>query len=809
MKNIALILFLSALLFSGCVKDEFVSPNGNVPEGEPALVSLKMGMAAMGSRARTRVVPDDVENKIENLHVLIFDAQDNIVTNQRHEGLNVSGSSPLSLDVKTYSGSGMRICIVANTHDAAMGEQLTAVNTYQRLRDIVVTAEDLDFGLNKTRPLMMTDMKENVVIHSGQNSAKIDMQLHFMTAKLTLIVKDATPAGQKVTILGWDVVDAPKRNFVFHREKTPSDSGDAVTVSEPGHWLTTGADYPFETETTEPDGKKTLTQGLYLFENRRGGRVNRGLPIDQYPDMAYTDTDHRGKGWFKPERATAVLIRAMHETSVGTRQIKAYIYLGSDNHGNYDIERGNHYTFTVTVKGLDDIAVDSSIEYENGDFAVDHGDNLTMDSHPDFRPMRIHAPKGVVTMEIQDEAGRTYKDPGFTATWLKISPLNLMFHQVKQTGEDAKWQQDANPTSGFVRGRYIPHTSVRKTLSDAQKWWTAYSDISVKDDDDNEMAFADATYRMCYKITCIPFDNAAAVTNHTLYVYADEFLQARGNPRKAKVRFTFYKDGNLHTPNPEIRIFDISQDGYIEVFDSNNSDAGLTILKEDGTPSDIKELFVFENTEEAGLALNPGIDPDLQRIGPMQAGFYEYTLYGDDIMGADRKPDCYRNGKFQTANAVYVDVQRGVNSEPLGFGKEKDSYRPMYGNNKTGDKEPKPIPAYTGTNSGAPYYYPDARGLIYHPIYKSSAARYCHEKNRDVNGDGIIDESEAHWYMPAAEQLLMAWIGGLQDNFNLDSRYWSVSEMYADANHYFEFMGGGSHYEFDHNRYSVRCVREL
>ena len=109
MKNIALILFLSALLFSGCVKDEFVSPNGNVPEGEPALVSLKMGMAAMGSRARTRVVPDDVENKIENLHVLIFDAQDNIVTNQRHEGLNASGNLPLSLDVKTYSGSGMRI----------------------------------------------------------------------------------------------------------------------------------------------------------------------------------------------------------------------------------------------------------------------------------------------------------------------------------------------------------------------------------------------------------------------------------------------------------------------------------------------------------------------------------------------------------------------------------------------------------------------------------------------------------------------------------------------------------------------------
>ena len=62
---------------------------------------------------------------------------------------------------------------------------------------------------------------------------------------------------------------------------------------------------------------------------------------------------------------------------------------------------------------------------------------------------------------------------------------------------------------------------MRKTLTEAQKWWAVYPDIAatVQDDDDNEMTFAKATYRMCYKITDIPFDNSAAVTNHTLYVY--------------------------------------------------------------------------------------------------------------------------------------------------------------------------------------------------------------------------------------------------------------------------------------------------
>ena len=41
-------------------------------------------------------------------------------------------------------------------------------------------------------------------------------------------------------------------------------------------------------------------------------------------------------------------------------------------------------------------------------------------------------------------------------------------------------------------------------------------------DDDDEMTFADATHRMCYKITDIPFTEVT-VTAQTLYVYADDF----------------------------------------------------------------------------------------------------------------------------------------------------------------------------------------------------------------------------------------------------------------------------------------------
>ena len=735
-------LLLSALFLAGCVREEFPG-SGSVAEGKPSQVAFNLVIPAMSSSPSTRAMTPEEERKIENLRVMVFRADGSVVSNDKYAG---TGNQ---FTVNSYSGSNYTLLFIANVSNAQIETELQSAASLSDVEKIVTTATQLDFGLNTTHPLMMTGKQENVTFAPGNSTYGTPIQLHFIAAKVTLKVIDNT-ANRDVSIIGWDVEDAPARSYLFPQTKDVNEPG--TTADSDNHWLTTDVDYPFETVDAS---SRTVSQTLYVFENRRGGRANRPLPDNpdnQYTNMDFNDQDHRGKAWFKPLRATAIVIKAMHKTTAETKQVKAHIYLGADNHSDYTVERGKHYTFTVTVNGLNDIKVDTNIDYAVGDFLVDHGDNLTMDTHPDFRPMRIHAPKGVVTMEILDNSGRAYNESGFDATWLKISPLDLMYHQVKQTGDAAKWQQDAAPTSNIVRGRYIPHTSVRKTLSASQKWWTTYPDIerTVTDEDDNEMAFKDATYRMCYKITDIEFTDPAAVTNQTLYVYADEYHQERGAMRKAFVRFTFLKDGNPSS-KPEERTFIISQDGYFPVFNETNPDAGLTVLNEDGNLTNVKNKFVFETSDESYMVLYPGMSPSLQKISGMQWGHTadKVLIYTDD------KDDKYRNGKFLTANAVYVDVKRGTNYEPTGFGDKVDSYRPMYGNTSG------PIQPYNGQHSGVPYYYPDAHSAIYHPIYKSNAARYCHEKNRDVNGDGIIDESEAKWYLPALDQLSIAWIEGL------------------------------------------------
>lgn len=779
----------TTLVFSSCVNEYFTDMVGNIPEGEPALVSLKMDMAVMGSGAKSRTMTPEQENKIENLRVMIFNNKGNIVTNRRY-----ADSPGTSLNIETYSGNNHKIYIVANTIPA-QDERLAKVSRLDRLKDELTTPLELGFGLNVDKPLIMTGQVEGVNIHPGTgNTLTKPIKLDFMVAKLTLIVKDATTApDQKVTILGWDVVDVPQKFRVF-----PSNTDYPLNYSNADHWLFTSAYYPFE----ESDDGKTGKMEVYLPENRRGGRVERGLPSNssnRYPGMDINDENDKGKKWYAPLRATHIVIYAMHKTAAETKQVTAYIYLGADNHSDYNLERGNHYTFTVTVNGLKDIRVDTNVDYTVGDFRVDHGTNLNMDAHPDFRPMRIHAPAGKATMEVLDENGRGHDEVGYNPPiWVKISPLNLMYHQVRQSAPNDYWQQDAGSVGSFVRAKYIPHKSYRDAhpADGNASWWSEAinrPDGGNGQTDDDVMAFANATYRMCYAITDIGFTGESVVTNKTLCVYADEFL-SNGGSREAKIRFRFYKEGGNPAVQEE-KIFTVTQQGYLSLFDESNPDAGLQHLNEDGTLSggDPKK-FVFESVEEYTLAMNPGIDPSVQMKTGMQWGFYEIELYN--------KADKYRNGYFLTANAVYTDVTR-VNNEPTGFGRTNASYRPMYGN-----RGHDVIPAYGGTTVG-PYYYPKATDVIYHPIYKSSAARYCHEKNRDLNGDGIIDQSETHWYLPSKHQLEMAWIAGWNDMFNIGS-YWSATEN-GDLHSWVISRSVGSlmNDNVKSNSFRLRCVREL
>lgn len=784
-------LLLSALFLAGCVREEFPG-SGSVAEGKPSQVAFNLIVPAMSSSPSTRALTPEQESKIENLRVMVFRADGSVVTNGKY-----TGGTGNQFTVNSYSGSNYTLLFIANVSNAQIETELQSAASLSDVEKIVTTATQLDFGMNTTHPLMMTGKQEGVTFAPGNSTYGPPVQLHFIAAKVTVKVIDKTPADQEIVFIGWDVENVSARSYLFPQTADINQPG--TTADSDNHWLTTDVDYSFETVDAP---NRTVSQTLYVFENRRGGRVRKNLPSgDKYHGMAFNDQDHRGKGWFKPVRATAIVIKAMHKTTWTTQQVRAHIYLGADNHSDYTVERGKHYTFTVTVNGLRDIRVDSNVEYHTGGFSVDYKDE-SFDAHPDFRPMRINAVKGKMTMEIVDDAGRTYNESGFNATWLKISPLDLMYHQVKQASPHDEWQQQVGETGSFVRGKYIPHKSVREKLE--AEGITGWNTIPAGKEDDDVMTFDDATYRMCYKITDIPFTEITA-TNKTLYVYADEYLNRRNN-RKANVRLTFYKEGGDPDLPPEVWTFGFTQSKGVHIYTEYAHEPGLLMINEDGTVGTVRQPFFIEAFKESEFSdLYPGI-LDFRWSNPSW-GFSDVLLYDG--------PDKSRNGKFLTENAVYTDVRR-VDNEAVDFGNAFDSYRPMYGKDSS-----RPLPKYTGKTSGAPYYYPDASANIYHPIYRTSAARYCHEKNRDLNGDGKIDASESHWYLPAIDEMKLILLSRAFDTaihsssfeklmsstekgsgfylslaFNIDQSYYSYAEFYN-----FPYEKSGSAWTYCVRRY--------
>ena len=214
--------------------------------------------------------------------------------------------------------------------------------------------------------------------------------------------------------------------------------------------------------------------------------------------------------------------------------------------------------------------------------------------------------------------------------------------------------------------------------------------------------------------------------------------------------------------------------------------------------------MVVERYPEFNMVMNPGIDPSLQNISTMQWGFSDDYVYNS--------PDKFRNDKLLTANKVNTDVQR-LDNEATGFGMASGSYREMYGSEVRNTK----IGAYTGTVTG-PYNYPDPAADIYHPIYKSSAGRYCHEKNRDLNGDGIIDASETNWYLPAQQELLLMLIALPQDERSFAGSSFISSTETGPRNYGYAAVGMRQGYPFIFSNtqgkmasvtYTVRCGREL
>lgn len=243
-------------------------------------------------------------------------------------------------------------------------------------------------------------------------------------------------------------------------------------------------------------------------------------------------------------------------------------------------------------------------------------------------------------------------------------------------------------------------------------FWLKVSSINLNQFVLNGGNYVRPTYNpatdMLTSISGITFTDPSQITYKNYYLYADEFM-TEGGTRNALVRIT------SSVPGTSPVLIPIVQKGY-----QTMGTVGLRNFNLLGTLLSTSYKLAVENQEEVTMTLTPG--SSAEATNTMQWGFYNMDM---QALLPSVVFDYYkRNGLDATTNLVLANTLTGA-------------LRPPYGRsgNVTISEQ------------------------VHNPIFNTYAARYCFEKNRDLDGDGVINGAEIKWYLPSEDELMLLYVG--------------------------------------------------
>lgn len=427
MKLIYVWLLGLVTVLTACADEEIVKTY-NIKEGVPVTVNLKFNVAA--SAVESRSAQDaTVEQTVQRLFVIAFKRNGEVSGKTYLESVNTTGSGTVTLDM--YSGTGQQIFAVANPNSGVgtlSYEQLDAVTNlddFKALHSQLRTdkGETVSLSVERMAFLMCGQLEDIAVDAKGNlvNAASSTIYLERVDARITFNVGvDGSEKGyEKMTFTPkyYRVENIPQGTYLVPRENE-----DYAATMETGYasMQAAGKEYYFDEAKRENDDRSYFE--FYLLENRRQPRKritsqekessynevqnlyalrekresDTGKPVDETkPGQEYVPGDFI----FAPENSTYVTIRGtlsfQHGTDFYHADVTYTVHLGStgsdpDNEtlvNNYDVCRNTHYTYNVTITGVESMRVEVQEERietrpgVEGDVIKAGGEVVDLDSH--------------------------------------------------------------------------------------------------------------------------------------------------------------------------------------------------------------------------------------------------------------------------------------------------------------------------------------------------------------------------------------------------------------------------------------------
>ena len=756
-----------ALMICGCTFDERLTQP--VKEGVPTTVQL--GYSVDGALPMPRAEQDALyENDVNNLYIFVFDSNgsrvrttddndnDRSFFQESDMSINHGDGTPGNLTngtirFKVGSVLGATIIGIANlttgtttTAFRVTKEDMDAITTLDELSSYVMRMEDGN-TIERNALFMMTGYavdKGSTAIdivgnEGGTTELSCSIRLTRVDAKIRVNItsspKDPTWRNFSFEPRTWRVMRVPSQTLLL-----PYDQTSGKTVAGP--WLdsegvawdaTVNAEYfdtqerPFETmDRTEDDNTQFYTGGSFVFympENRKRFREeitvtgNEGYALREEsntvnevdgskPGQIYTNTDFK---YADPNSTYLILTgylsyTAQNGTVVNT-DARYIVHLGyySKDPNDYDTKRNGDYTYNITVTGVNSLqteVINGAEDREDrpgyeGDVVYSNNEIYYLDSHYDRCLLEI------LPSYVTD-----------AMTWSVKTPFSSGVHAV---GEDYVGVEDFRWIKFAINKKYgIPHSRYAKYPGDdayKPEWKPVSADLSVVPqlvDIDQLIEFLKLVKKEDPTMAALVADGTTdghvcitAFVEENLYYYDPVNDPFRKNSQPQLWHDCVDRDDRMmHIVVPE----DGMSDGY---------------YSPDGNTSVVTSLYSFIqksirtvfNAENRSLQTAWGLESVMEGS---DNGYQGRLPVGDVSRAADVVDNYNRNGRKNSLTWMegkkWTDVVR--TSERYGLNSD--------------------------------YEY---------------ATYACLLRNRDLDGDNVVDRDEVRWYLAAIDQLTDIYLG--------------------------------------------------
>lgn len=552
-----------------------------------------------------------------------------------------------------------------------------------------------------------------------------------------------------------------------------------------------------------PENIQKEKNGLIFYEDRDKWTGDKGA---ESADKIWTNA---------PQNSTYIVITGQY---VETAADGSYINQGSTSYtihlgdfsngqyGNFSVERNVRYTYTMRVQGVNSIIVEAQTEGKEEQPGAE-GDIIGSETASQVFDLDCHYEQTYVEYDLTDIADRL-KAQGVTTADDELIGNSFILKSstpfAPNTGYIAPYALDPTGQNEAQYAKGMDYKWIYFLSQELENAISVYPGDECKDNICNGKYLINP-YQLCVslgKLTgrIIAGDNWQALQSmaKSLHIELVQEYDADDNKNHYIARFTAFIDEYCYEANP------VTNQAVTWADFTNKNDRTMLIASHihnegDGnsTYATARTAFIqrsiqtFYNSNMANSITAMGVETYCENR-PISKGFSTGSTYQD---AGD--PDNTNNGRanmLQLTNCLNMDWSEVLSVYQQGdYSNEGYTYNGYFASTSSNwetHKIDEPL------NSSYSYYVQST--------YVSPAYYACLSRNRDLDGDGKIDDDEVRWYLPACNQYLRMNIG--TDAMSEASRLFLGNRADITSGYPQDFYEEGSIYYTSTNTTSVKQI---